>query len=174
MRVSSPNSPPTLYSGRTPGVYYPSQPDPPPYRKWAQQALEYVKAPLVKVKNWLCDTGGLGGVCFCIFRFELLWGHYCRIIYTGALRCICFFQQRKNMIFLPLFWHKFSVVNNFFFSDFNCCGVIIVEYIPVHCDVFFFILHFRLSLSNYNYNNFYDNYIIVVITSIIILIVVGS
>ncbi|KAA0189916.1 hypothetical protein HAZT_HAZT001137 [Hyalella azteca] len=41
----------TKYSGRTPGVYYPS---PPP--RWACEAITAVKAPVVRATTWLLET----------------------------------------------------------------------------------------------------------------------
>lgn len=55
------NSSATKYSGRTPGVYYPSPPPRPPptplpYHKWACQALQVIKSPFVRATNWLLET----------------------------------------------------------------------------------------------------------------------
>lgn len=51
----------TKYSGRTPGVYYPSPPprpppSPTPVHKWACEAVTAIKAPLVRATNWLLHT----------------------------------------------------------------------------------------------------------------------
>lgn len=51
----------TKYSGRTPGVYYPSPPPRPPpsplpVHKWACEALTAVRTPLARAANWLLET----------------------------------------------------------------------------------------------------------------------
>ncbi|XP_018016128.1 ras-related protein Ral-a isoform X2 [Hyalella azteca] len=51
----------TKYSGRTPGVYYPSppprsEPSPLPVHKWACEAITAVKAPVVRATTWLLET----------------------------------------------------------------------------------------------------------------------
>jgi len=59
VRLPSGHSPASKYSGRTPGVFYPSPPPAPAPAKWAEHATAAAKsltAPVAKLCRWLADT----------------------------------------------------------------------------------------------------------------------